>query len=216
MDESFDNLKQNSFGLLSKPNIKLTACCAVAFHLIISFIINVWEILLCHLSSIIRVGFSVEIIDCILVLVVESVGTGTMIQLEATMTSDIVPQCQKWQGSHIGGIFMVRFILVCLNISRAMSILQQTLQMMNCVKQRNFYVKLFETCQGRVTSAHTTLLITHPNFGFYLNSFRHEFLDLYFLLTIFSVTNQGHYEAVLSSSPLYCPHHEPSPGPGVQ
>lgn len=100
-----------------------------------------------------------------------------------------------------------------------LSFLQQTLQMMNCVKQRNFYVKLFETCQGRVTSANN-LITTRPNFWFF-NSFRHEFLDLCFLactnsVTIFSVTNQGHYEAALSSSPLYCPHHEPSPGPGVQ
>ena len=38
--------------------------------------------------------------------------------------------------------------------------------MMNCVKQRNFYVKLFETCQGRVTSAHN-LITTCPNFWFF-------------------------------------------------
>ena len=52
--------------------------------------------------------------------------------------------------------------------------------MMNCVKQRNFYVKLFETCQGRVTSAHN-LITARPNFWFCSNSFLHEFQYLYFL-----------------------------------
>ena len=51
---------------------------------------------------------------------------------------------------------------------------------MNCVKQRNFYVKLFQTCQGRGTSAHN-LITACPNFWFYLNSFPHKVLYLYFL-----------------------------------
>ena len=89
-----------------------------------------------------------------------------MIQLEATMTSDIVPWCQKLQGIHVEGIFMVQWTLSASILHLQNSFLQQTLQMMNCVKQRNFYVKLFETCQRRVTSAHN-LITTCPNFWFF-------------------------------------------------
>ena len=152
-----------------------------------------------------------------LVLVVEPVRTGTMFQLEATMTSDIVPQCQKWQGescwSNIHGLWS---ILLCLNISPAIYLFYTDITNDElCQTAQLLCQTLWNLSRESHERPHHTL-ITRQNFWFYLNSFSHEFLDLYFLLTIFSVTNQGHYEAVLSSSPLYCPHHEPSPGPGVQ
>ena len=109
-----------------------------------------------------------------------------MIQLEATMTSDIVPWCQKLRRIHVWRISIVQWtlylylLLLPIQIYLQLSFLQQTLQMMNCVKQRNFYVKLFQTCQGRGTSAHN-LITARPNFWFYLNSFPHKVLYLYFL-----------------------------------
>lgn len=86
-----------------------SACLSVAFHFIINFKINVWKIPLCHARSIIiykRVCFSVEIVDYDGSRGLWKVGTGTMIQLETTMTSDIVPWCQTLLGIHVGGIFI--------------------------------------------------------------------------------------------------------------
>ena len=144
-----------------------------------------------------------------------------MIQLEATMTSDIVPWCQKLQGIHVEGICIHGTVnLICFYSPSPKIIstaditndeLCQTAQLL-CQTLWNLSRESHERPQS--DNSPSKLLILFKLFPSWVSVFIFPLCTN--SVTIFSVTNQGHYEAALSSSPLYCPHHEPSPGPGGQ